>query len=85
MRAMTLEGEVRKENEEVVTATEELISSNDKLGKKWGEVTELHQVAQGPIYQRVYDCEWNRTEEFYIRNVAKNRAEAIHYGWLACL
>ena len=80
-----MEGEVRKKDKELATtakepatAAEELAITNAKLDKKWGEVTELHQVTQDPIYQRFYDHGWNRAEEFYIRNVVEEGANAFH-------
>ena len=58
-----LEVEVKKKGEELAVAAEE-------LSKRQREVADLRQVAQGLVYQRVYDCGWNRAGDLYVQYTA---------------
>ena len=46
----TLEGELKMKGKQLTTFAKKLTATNAELSKKWGEVIDLRQVAQGPIY-----------------------------------
>ena len=71
--------------EELVIAAEKLVAAHAELDKSRGEVSKLQRVAQGPVYQRVFDRGWNKAGLFYVRDVAQERLDGFHDGWLACL
>ena len=54
-----LEGKLRKRDEELTTAAEE-------LKKKKGDIIGLQQVTHDSIYQPFFYRGWNRADDFYI-------------------
>ncbi|GFZ09640.1 hypothetical protein Acr_21g0002390 [Actinidia rufa] len=91
-KAVTLDEELRKRDKDLATITKEHVNATGKLtvahaklDKSRGEVSKLQRVVQGPVYRRVFDYGWNRAGLFYVRNVAHERLDDFHDGWLACL
>ena len=79
-KAIVLEGELRKWEEKLATTA---VAAEELKKKKEGEIAGLCQVAHDPIYQRIYDCGWNRVNNLYVCDAAEDRAKAFHEGQLA--
>ena len=37
------------------------------------------------MYQRVYDCGWNKADDLYVRDAVEDRDEAFNEDWLIFL